>query len=107
VVTAKQTIIATTYTHATIEELLEVVVSVRSAPRLHSEHERGKLVDRVICSLPEPSDSKIWSRVPWASEPRIAVLARASSNFVVSQVSWLRLDSWGNDLNCEMVSSRQ
>jgi hypothetical protein len=32
--------------------------------------------------LPEPSESKIWSWVPWDSEPRITVLARARSNLL-------------------------
>jgi hypothetical protein len=40
---------------------------------------------KVIWRLPEPSDSKIWSWVPWDSEPRITVLARASSNLAFSQ----------------------
>jgi hypothetical protein len=30
--------------------------------------------------LPQPSDSKIWSWLQWYSEPKITVLARASSN---------------------------
>jgi hypothetical protein len=34
-------------THATIEELLEAVFSTLFVPRLHSEHERGKLVEEV------------------------------------------------------------
>jgi hypothetical protein len=42
--------------------------------------------------LPEPSDSKIWSWVPWDSEPRITVLARAISNLAVSN-SWFRAPS--------------
>jgi hypothetical protein len=35
-----------------------------------------------VWRLPEPSDSKIWSWVPWGSVPRITVLARASSNLL-------------------------
>jgi hypothetical protein len=35
--------------------------------------------------LPELSDSKIWPWIPWDSEPRITVLARASSSSAVSQ----------------------
>jgi hypothetical protein len=38
-------------------------------------------------------DSKIWSWVPWDSEPRIAVLLMASSNLAVS-----RLDSCGPEV---------
>jgi hypothetical protein len=41
----------------------------------------------VVWRLPEPSDSKIWSWVPWDSEPRITVLARTSCNLAVSQWS--------------------
>jgi hypothetical protein len=37
----------------------------------------------------EPSDSKIWPLVPWNSEPRMIVLARASINSVVKLVSLL------------------
>jgi hypothetical protein len=44
--------------------------------------------------LPEPSDSKIWSWVPWESEPRITVLARASSNLAVSSSVSQSLKGW-------------
>jgi hypothetical protein len=37
--------------------------------------------------LPEPSERKIWSWVSWVSEQRITVLARASSNLAVSQLT--------------------
>jgi hypothetical protein len=36
----------------------------------------------VVWRLPEPSDSKIWSWVPWDSESTITVLVRASSNLL-------------------------
>jgi hypothetical protein len=35
--------------------------------------------------LPEPLEGKLWSWVLWDSEPRIAVLARASSTLAVNQ----------------------
>jgi hypothetical protein len=35
--------------------------------------------------LPQPLKSKLWSSVPWYSEPRITVLARANSNLAASQ----------------------
>jgi hypothetical protein len=37
---------------------------------------------RVVWRLPEPSDSKIWSWVPWDSGPRFAVLEKASNNLL-------------------------
>jgi hypothetical protein len=40
-----------------------------------------------------PQHSKIWSWVLWDSEPRITVLARASSNLAVSQI-WLGGRKW-------------
>jgi hypothetical protein len=37
--------------------------------------------------LPEPLETKIWSWVPWDSEPRITVQVRASSNLAVKPAS--------------------
>jgi hypothetical protein len=37
--------------------------------------------------LPESSESKIWSRVPWDSELRTTVLAMTSSNLAGRRVS--------------------
>jgi hypothetical protein len=49
----------------------------------------GRPIDRVarkwIKGLPETSENKLWSCVPWDSDPRITVLARADSNSAVSQ----------------------
>jgi hypothetical protein len=41
---------------------------------------------REVSKFTEASDSKIRSWVPWDLEPRITVLARASSNLAVSQI---------------------
>jgi hypothetical protein len=41
-----------------------------------------RIAEAVIWTLPKPSDSKIWSWVPWDSEPRTTVLARASNRLV-------------------------
>jgi hypothetical protein len=54
---------------------LEVLFSMQSKPRLCSEDH------------PEPSDSKVRSRVPWDSEPRIIVLVRNRRNLAVSRES--------------------
>jgi hypothetical protein len=43
-----------------------------------------KCVGYKMYMLSEPSDIEVLSRVPWDSEPRIIVLARASSNLAVS-----------------------
>jgi hypothetical protein len=42
------------------------------------------ITDIPVCLI-DASNSKIWSWVPWNSEQRITVLARASSNLAVSQ----------------------
>jgi hypothetical protein len=59
-----------------------------------------------VWRIPEPSDRKIWSWVKWGSEPRMAVLARASSNVgVIQSVSQLsQLQPWV--IGTSMVSSR-
>jgi hypothetical protein len=36
--------------------------------------------------FPEPSDGKVWSWVPWGSEPKIIILAKASIKLPVSQL---------------------
>jgi hypothetical protein len=85
-----QLVSAATDTHATRGGLMETAFSIGSAPRQCNEHEldsplEEKSVDVVIWMFAEPSESKIWSWVPWNSEPRFIVLARTSSNLSVSQ----------------------
>jgi hypothetical protein len=48
--------------YTTIEEVLEMVFSMWFMPRLYGKHKLGSLVSQ---------DSKIWSRVPWDTKPRI------------------------------------
>jgi hypothetical protein len=85
----------------------EKVPSLRSVPRLCNQgsSEVKWQSDASVWRLPEPPDSKIWSWVLWDSEPRITVLAMASSNLAVSQlsgslrrraseVSWVCRRSW-------------
>jgi hypothetical protein len=56
-----------------------------SVPRFYNREKSWfRVVNGGVWRLPEPSDSKIWSWVLWDSEPRITVLARASSNSTVS-----------------------
>jgi hypothetical protein len=64
---------------------LDAMLSMRSMLRLCSKDGR----ESVGWRLPEPWDSKIWAWVLWDSEPRITVLAKASSSLAVSCESWV------------------
>jgi hypothetical protein len=46
---------------------------------------KSVLPGRSLKAPPQPSHSKIWSGVPWDTQPKITVLARASSNLEASQ----------------------
>jgi hypothetical protein len=84
-------------TKTTIEDLFEAVCSIGSMQRLYTE--RPKVTLRLLLcggrveylhrrpascrrqkGKAEIWDSKIWSRVPHDSDPKMAVLAKASSN---------------------------
>jgi hypothetical protein len=58
-------------THITIN-MLEAVFSMQSVPRIYNDNQENKLRER--------ERERIWSRVPWDPEPRMAVLVKTSTN---------------------------
>jgi hypothetical protein len=61
---------AATSKHATVEELVKAMFSMRSVPRTYNEDERENLVSGIKYSHGVPRDS----------EPRMTVVTRISSN---------------------------
>jgi hypothetical protein len=110
-----------TVMHETMEELWEMVFSV--APRRGCIWRIGiELGQSVIWRLPEPSDSTMWSWVPWDSKPKFTVLTRTRSNLAgrqaksfesrveaelpeVEKVPWRRRGSLRNPYCCKPLAS--